>query len=445
MAAPGSFDNEPGPNLTEQFGITHRSGVVIRKPKANLGELPLEVLEMITKHMGRLDIVCLALCNHWLFSCLSTVSFRNFYSGHESKFFTELLDRLDRSEPRVFICYSCNRLHRVQDVSLPGPVFTEPGCFSPQKTKYHSRFMTQPIRLIDFPCYADYKFYFVHLQLAMRDFYRGRGFGIPLESFFYTEVSTGPIGRKDSISHEQQISNNSTEKLKSKEKTLLSVDARICINEGYPSLCLRIQQLALVESQDTNKLIPQSSDHIRICWHIRSGSTEIDDLVRQMVRRFRSGERGSSLVEQNRCSQCNTSWKIQVREVEVEARQKSVCLVITRWIDLGPGISPKDPRWRSLIESKHTLENDHIVSEPRARFERNSMQALGREIVLSEEAIFWRNVGLLCGERYLDVMVQMDSSRWYLSADEDGPYGKVERIEGGFLLLCSRLMDQSYG
>ncbi|KAJ6014658.1 hypothetical protein N7540_009249 [Penicillium herquei] len=434
MAPPGSFDNEPGPNLSEELGITQRSGVVIEKPKANLGELPLEVLELIAKHMHRLDIICLALCNHWLFSCFSTVPFSNFNytptEDFESYFFTELLRRLDRSEPRVFLCYSCNHLHRVQDVSLPGPVFTEPGCFSLRKTKYHARYMTTPIRLIDFPCYSDYKFYFVHLQLAMRDLYRGPGFGIPLESFFYTEVSTGPIGRKDSTSHEQQISDISTDKIKSTEKTLLSVDARICNNEKYPSLCLRIQELALVEPQNMNKLIPQPSDHIRICWHIRSGTTEIDDLVRQMVRRFRSGERGSSLIEQSRCSQCNTSWKIQVREVEVEARQKSVCLAITRWIDLGPGISAEDPRWRSFIESRHTLGSNHIVSEPRARFERNSMQALGREIVLSEEAIFWRNVGLLCGDRHRDVMVQLDSSRWYLSADGDGLYGKVERIEG---------------
>ncbi|KAJ5732696.1 hypothetical protein N7493_004177 [Penicillium malachiteum] len=437
MAPPGAFENEPSQPLPGQLGVTQRSGVVIEKPKANLGELPLEILELITNHLVQLDITCLALCNHWLFRCFSSAMVRKYYTRekYENWAFKELLHRLNNSEARVFLCYSCNRLHRVQDVSLPGSVSTEPGCFSQRKTKYHSRYLTQPIRLIEFPCYTDYKFHFVHLQLAMReiyhrDFYDGPGFGIPVESFFYTEVSTGPIGRKNPTSLEQQISNISTETTKSAERTLLSVDARIFKDGRNPSLCLRIQELALVEPQDTNKLIPGPDDHIRICWHVRSGSTEIDDLVRMMVQRFRNGKRGSSLVEQNRCSQCNTSWKIQVREVEVEARQKSVCLVITRWIDLGSGKSPEDPRWRSFIESRNTLSNGHIVSDPRVRFEKDSVQALGREIVLSEEAIFWKNVGLFSGDRYRHVMVQLDASRWCLSANGDGLYGEVERIEG---------------
>ncbi|KAJ5778004.1 hypothetical protein N7520_001250 [Penicillium odoratum] len=162
----------------------------VEKPRANLGDLPFEILENIVKHLSQLDLLCLSLCNVWLYSSFPEAQCYHFNS--DEGILLEFLRRLARFEPRHYLCHSCKRLHRVQSVESPGPFSRPPKChgvpspyyYSAIDTNYHYLYMDQPLRMTQFPCYAKYKFYFVHLQLAMRSFTYDPQFGIPVESLF---------------------------------------------------------------------------------------------------------------------------------------------------------------------------------------------------------------------------------------------------------------------
>ncbi|KAJ6084010.1 hypothetical protein N7486_010810 [Penicillium sp. IBT 16267x] len=398
--------------------------VVVEKPRANLGDLPLELLQMIAKHLSQLDLLCLSLCNKWLHTSFPEAQFYNF--GYDEAILLKFLRRLARSEPRHYLCKSCHRLHRVQSVQLPGPLSKPPSCYGVPRqlalgssnTNYHYLYLDKPLRLIQFPCYTQYKFYFVHLQLAMRYFKQGPGFGIPVESLFYIEVATSPIATDTNTPRPQpdetKIIDEEIEL--NTQTTLFSVDARVCTEP--PSFCMRTQELAVVPRQKAWQLIPDPfSDPIRICWHISTagsgseGNFGIGNTVRDLVKQYQRGERVTNLIAQGRCEQCNTAWKVQIREIE----PREVCLVLTRWVNLGSGLNPEDVLWRSLVESRQFLSAKMRGADPRVQFERDSVQARSGS-ALSEEALFWRNTELLQGGRYRDSMSNMDGQRWFINS-----------------------------
>lgn len=395
--------------------------VAVGKPRANLGDLPIELLEMVAKHLVPLDLLCLSLCNKWLHESFPKVQFYNF--GYEEATFLEFLHRLAKYEPRHYICKSCHRLHHVQSVQLPGPLCKPPSCYDapsqltlrPWNRTDHYLFLDQPLRLTQFPCYTPYKFYFVHLQLAMRRFMHGPEFGIPVESLSYTEVATSRIVTKANTIHpELEETRLIDERVQlNTQTTLFSVDARICTSP--PSLFLRTQELAVVCREKAWKLLPDPfTDSIRICWHIstsNSGDLYIWNTISELVRQYQRGKRGKSLIVQGRCPRCDTAWKAQVREIE----PNDVSLVITRWINLGSGLDPEDSLWRSCMESRHYLRSNMRVADPRVRFEMDSVQARSGS-ALEEEALFWRNSELLRGRKYLELMSELDGQRWFMGS-----------------------------
>ncbi|KAJ5892522.1 hypothetical protein N7504_009213 [Penicillium tannophilum] len=399
------------------------STVVVEKPRAHLDALPIELLEMVAKFLLPVDLLCLSLCSKWLHGSFPKVQFYNF--GYDEAIFLDFLDRLARDEPHHYICKSCHRLHRIEYVQLPGPLCKPPSCYeTPSKLalnhwnkKDHYLFLDQPLILIQFPSYTQYKFYFVHLQLAMRRFMYGPGFGIPIESLFYTEVATSPIAKdSNTINPQLEVSRITDDEVQlNTQTTLFSVEARICADP--PSFCMRSQEMAVVCREKALTLLPNPfADSIRICLHIStagSGDLFIWNRVSELVKQYHCGERGKYLTAQGRCPRCNTAWKAQVREIE----PNDVSLVITRWMSLGAGLDPEDPMWRSFIESKHYLPFDTVAADPRVLFEMDSVQARSGS-ALSEEALFLRNSELLRAGNYRESMSELDGQRWIMTPEE---------------------------
>ncbi|KAJ5778005.1 hypothetical protein N7520_001251 [Penicillium odoratum] len=215
--------------------------------------------------------------------------------------------------------------------------------------------------------------------------------------------------------------------------TLFTVDARICMKRK--SFCMRTQELAVARREKVEQLSPGVwSDWIRICWHISttaSGSENngIGNIVRGFVKMYESGEEVEKLIASGRCNRCNTAWKVQIREIE----RRDVCLVLTRWMNMGSGLNPQDSVWRSLIESKHSLSSALMKYDPRVQFEHDSVQARSGK-PLTEEALFWRNVGLSRGKRYRRLMIKSNDSRWIDQSREQwlsGDLGDKVRLSPG--------------
>ncbi|KAJ5868842.1 hypothetical protein N7534_003395 [Penicillium rubens] len=164
--------------------------VTTRDPAA-LTDLPLELLWMISEHLSLVDLACLALGNHRLLSSLAGTAFRDFTNTNgrngnpTDDARIKLLSRLSRDLPQYYLCFICLRLHLWKNTRLPG--YFHIGCSDGLEMK--DQCLQTRLPLCFYPSYTFYHFRFVHLQLAMRRFYHGPRFGIPVESMLYTEVA----------------------------------------------------------------------------------------------------------------------------------------------------------------------------------------------------------------------------------------------------------------
>ncbi|CAG7949259.1 unnamed protein product [Penicillium nalgiovense] len=184
-----------------------------------LSDLPLELLLMVAEDLSPVDVACLALCNRRLLSSLGSACC-NLPKGRTGG---------PEDGPRIDF--------------LTRPKFKLPACVESLDRSVHR--LKKPLYIIHYPSHAYYKFYFVHLQLAMRRFYNGAQFGIPVQSLLYTEVGTNPITYQ---APKPTKPRNEEEFQCSHMTTLLSVDARICSNP--PGLYLRTQELAVVRQHN---------------------------------------------------------------------------------------------------------------------------------------------------------------------------------------------------
>lgn len=198
----------------------------------------------------------------------------------------------------------------------------------------------------------------------MRRFCHAAQFGIPVQSLLYIEVGNNPITSK---ALNPTKPHNEEDFQCSHMTTLLSIDARICSNP--PSLYLRTQELAVVRKHNLSLLFPHPKDAaIHICMHINH-IFNLNSVVHGLVNKYRS-DTTTKPRDKGRCDECNTSWQIETRNMD----EKDVCLFLTRWLDLGPGLSPDDDRWR--CHNDHEFEvnlADHEKVDYRQRFENDSI------------------------------------------------------------------------
>lgn len=401
----------------------------------NLNLLPPELLLLISQHLSPVDSTCLALCSRRLF----TLPFRDLmYSpcpqggpgglAADDDLRVDLLTRLSRGLPEYYLCYACLRLHFWRHVNLPAPNFKLRKCYDNLPWDKEKSLSLSLFNSLEFPAYSTCGFHWVHLYLAMRRFYLGPSFGFPLESLLYTEVATQCL-------HSGLYSQEQTSEIKSRlhpgrRTGLRSVEARICPTPA--SLCLRIQDLAMTHRQSASLLFPRQS-RIQICRHIRAPASkfteshkfsEIIDSVFKVYRQ--QGQSVAGLSSHGKCHHCDTAWSLELRDVEAN----EVCLVLPRWKDLGPGLTPEDLRWRIQLPWGPfvSLENADILNDPRARFEIEAKNPQGHwSQNLSVDDMLVRNLALLRGRRYRHIMKQQGPGRWYLQGDEDE--AKRSRLE----------------
>lgn len=379
----------------------------------NLDFLPPELLLLISQHLSPVDSTCLALCNHRLF----TIPFPDLLRRSPSEgsrgssvdnLRIDLLTTLTRNWPEYYLCYACMRLHLWRHVKLPAPGFKLRGCYDglpwdKAKSLCLSLFLPQ------FPTYSTYGFHWLHLYLAMRRFYLGASFGIPLESLFYTEVTRDS---HPSTYSQQKMPEANLHRVT--RTSLRSVEARI--SPSPSSFCLRIQELAITSRQNASYIFPRRLP-FEVCRHINNQSfVEIIKSVLEVYRQEGPGTPG--LSDHGQCHECNTAWSLDLREVEVD----KVCLVLTRWKDLGPGLSPEDPRWRVQLPWGPwvSLADTDMLNDPRVRFETYAEDCQGPSSQrLSVDEILARNLALLRNRRYQRTMKQWQDGRWFLQGHED--------------------------
>jgi hypothetical protein len=256
----------------------------------------------------------------------------------------------------------------------------------------------------------------------MRRFCYGLGFGVPVESLLYTEIEAGPLGCKAPRPLVQSPVNNILEDDPRKDllMTLFSAGARICTMP--PSLCLGTQEIAVVTRQNVPRMWPcRETGPIVICNHMHTyesdfvAKSDFFDIFTSHIERYCSTTSPKKPADQGSCEKCNTSWELEIRTLD----EHHATLTLTRWMDLGPGLSPNDVQWRRCHDDQLLLDSaNHEIVDSRLRFERDSVQASSSN-ALCVSAMYYRNVSLLQGKRYQAVMTPVPGGIYVLHGEPE--------------------------
>lgn len=275
---------------------------------------------MIARYASPVDAACLALCNQRLLSALGREVWAPFRSI--DMFREQFLRRLARNLPSYIFCHICSMLHSREVIDPPGPAF-KTGRYFPLHLKSVPS-LNQFFRV--HKTVSSYHFKIFHLQLAMKRYYHGPEHGVSTDSLQFTEVRTAPG---------------------SSLTTLLSVEVRIC---NGPNLCLRIQNWAVLDTNSIDRFL-LNTKFLSICCDIgmNSGDQYLPSLVRSAFKKLtnthtQSEDTGDPDILT--CPVCETDYQLEMRRLN----GNKLALVITKWLDIGAGLSPEDPKWRRHSE-----------------------------------------------------------------------------------------------
>ncbi|KAJ5373632.1 hypothetical protein N7517_005638 [Penicillium concentricum] len=335
-----------------------------------LSALPVELLLCIADFLPLEDIYCVSLCNYRLLAIFTN---RKKHQDLERNARLSFLHRLEHDHPRYLACYDCSILHNLNGISerfeIAHPTHTFP--YPPRvdcvrASEHHSRL------------------HFSHLHLAMRRFYCGPQYGISTGALSFTEV-------RDDFCWGDRVA---------RPTTLFSIEAQICPKP--PSLLLRIQDI-----MSTRSIASTAQDEyycdveqeyfatFRVCKHHSEG----------FWMQYITHDAYPAHFHSN-CGSCNTDIDIELFKNRPDGH---VTIVMTRWINLGPGLSSDDPRWsvnageRSWDEPEvFKLDSKYMELSPRHTFEALTDTSLGN--------FTYRNLSYLENRRYENVMVPIPRS-----------------------------------
>ncbi|KAJ5710958.1 hypothetical protein N7488_005114 [Penicillium malachiteum] len=195
---------------------------------------------------------------------------------------------------------------------------------------------------------------FFHLKLVMREFYYGPKAGISSDCLSYLKVKDfSRRCRRDDVIW------------------LCSQDAQICDNP--PGLYIRLQDVLLfgkredllVDLSNTPPSYFPITSNVKVCLHKRSFNT-----IFPLIRSFHEKEE-THIAHDITCKICNTEAHIEIAEMG-----SKIALVVTKWVNLDPGITPDDILWRAHVDNYRVRDNisecipEHLYTNPRVCFER---------------------------------------------------------------------------
>ncbi|OCK85545.1 hypothetical protein K432DRAFT_269977, partial [Lepidopterella palustris CBS 459.81] len=260
--------------------------------QSSLSRLSTELLLLITAFLDVSDAACLALTHRALAAKLRSRSWDSLRTTEAAGIQREIfLNRLAQDLPDFWCCQPCLRLHRKALV---------PPTVSLQRRRLQC--LTEKHRILlgsHTACghqeMSRYALIFPHVHLAMRRHRNGANYGISVESLAVTEVQT--------------YSGDETER---KMTTLLSVEPSIIFDEMY----LRVKHWALFPL--FNPLEREKLTFTHLCHH--------DFQCRPSILH---------------CATCSADFEVEIKYFD----NGSTALVITKWLNIGSGESPKHNRW----------------------------------------------------------------------------------------------------
>lgn len=343
--------------------------------------LPTELLAQIYTLLSPVDLTCLGLCNHRLYTLFK--AYHRFPTLRADRL--AIFIRLERDLPEYFACDICNLLHRYdgsESFGLSGLAHTKSTQLPCVRKGYEPDAECIGGSSISMRSHAWFshpgtRVSFLQIKLAMRRYCYGPQAGINPDSLAFTQVIEYKHPSKRLASRYSVYQTI---------KTLFSVDAQVCPKPL--GVHIRMQDILLYDIWEDSKIERNSNrDLLRlyeICQHasLESKASDINSLYHGRTTSF-----------PYTCPKCNTVSVIEFCRIDYR-----LALVMTRWVNLGPGIRREDPRWQMHIfdrkdrSSSFELPSSLKRQSPRTCFENTTS--------LSFEDFRSRNISYLCGDRY---------------------------------------------
>ncbi|PQE27138.1 Cyclin-like F-box protein [Rutstroemia sp. NJR-2017a WRK4] len=272
-----------------------------------LSDLPPELIIIIASFLPTQSAACLSLCSRAMSQILGSDAWRCLKIQSPGVRATFLSD-LSKDLPQYFVCYLCVQLHTTSAVQWPrSSPKTLTRCLRKELALKHC---SQSGIYLRFP----------HIQLVMNRHYLGPSHGFPLEAFQTTEVIESDIFRNI---------------------VLLSVEAQIVSDE----LLMRSQQWVLLPHNRRDKLVTRRLFH-HLCHHIWALGRRENNLPTLIKSRLDLlDEQGQCCTSTGQCLKCPMDFVLDV----VDLGERGIAGCLTRWTNLGAGLHPEDPKWRSHL------------------------------------------------------------------------------------------------
>ena len=290
--------------------------------------------------------------------------------------------------PSWFYCHSCSHLHPRDRIGPPGPLN--------QPSKQLLCFLTSseaPLLLLMHVSgrFSYYSFTFHHLQLAMLRHYLGPDYGISTNELSFMQVDDfGGSERGGKIT------------------ALLSVDAQVCAQPAR--LCLRLQTWAVLHTRD-QKLALEKSKCVCICRHLMTNNGEMFQLIRSSLDEYSIKVEKPQRPNFHKCRDCQFVFQLEV----LDTVSDGLAVVITKWLDLGSGLTPMDPKWRFFAAA---FQVGHQEGEQAGEAEK-CMMDFEKEAGMVQKALTTRNASYLIDQRYKDTTISKPfCGVWILKADQ---------------------------
>ena len=353
---------------------------------SSLRTLPSELLLMIALHLPLSDAANFALIDRRLSMLIGPTYWPRLrtsavISGHREQF----LSTFARDLPSWFYCHSCSHLHPRDRVGPPGP-FNQPSksLWCLQTNSQGSLWSYVNVH----GAFSRYNFEFHHLQLAMLRHYLGAGYGISTDELSFVQVNE--FGDGDP---------------RGRVTTLLSVEARVCAEPAR--LCLRLQNWAILQTR-VPELALERTKCVWVCDHFLAEEGEMFQLIESSLDEYCTRSERPQEPKRHRCRRCNFVFQLEV----LDTGSDGLAIVITKWLDLGSGLTPTDPKWMvltaTLVDGYDV--NDHASEAERCRLDFEKGEGL------TQQAITLRNASYLSDQRYKQVMTKWSCGDWILQA-----------------------------
>ncbi|KAL3491022.1 hypothetical protein BJX62DRAFT_237623 [Aspergillus germanicus] len=228
--------------------------------------------------------------------------------------------------PPLFCCYYCAKLHRANLVGPPPNERLGSGDECPEIGGMIDHHQAGPIPsplLNAHGLGSLYRFRLAHLVLATKRHHYGPAHGISLDTLSYTEVTATAA----------------------MFATLFSVEPRICPAErGLATLVLQLQDWALIHDDDSGaEQFARVMRNWRLCRHQFFDTLQERFSFAIYAPGFRRDPyRAARVLE---CPRCGVEFQLDLRDCGGEGR----AVVVTKWLDLGSGLTHNDPRLLALV------------------------------------------------------------------------------------------------